>query len=48
MGERRNAYRILVVEREGIRPFWRYRHDGRMIFKRILKTVVWSGFILVL
>jgi hypothetical protein len=37
MGEKRNAYMILVGKPEGKRPLGRPRHRGKIILRRILE-----------
>jgi hypothetical protein len=43
MGEKRNAYRILVREPDGKRPLGRPRHSQWTILKWILREVGWDG-----
>jgi hypothetical protein len=43
MGERRNAYRILVGEPEGQRPLGRPRRRRVVNIKIDLKEIEWSG-----
>jgi hypothetical protein len=45
MGQKRNAYRILVGKSEGRRPLGRPGHRWRMILKCILERdrMVWYG-----
>jgi hypothetical protein len=46
MGERRGAYRVLVVKPEGKRPLGRSRRKGRVILRWILRrwdVKVWTG-----
>jgi len=43
MGERRDAYRVLVGKLEGTRPFGRSRHRWEDKIKLNLQTVGWRG-----
>jgi hypothetical protein len=43
MGEKRNAYRILVGEPEGKRPLRRLRRRWRDNIKMDLREVEWDG-----
>jgi hypothetical protein len=43
MGEKRNAYRILVEEPEGKRPLGRPGHRGENNTKMDLREVGWCG-----
>jgi hypothetical protein len=48
MGEKRNAYRVLVGKPEENRPLGRPRRNGWIILKWILERqngVVWTGLI---
>jgi hypothetical protein len=48
IGEKRDAYRILVGKPEGKRPVGRLRHrrqDSIKINLRKIRWVVWAGFI---
>jgi hypothetical protein len=48
MGEKRNAYRVLVGKPEGKRPLGRPRRRWGIILKCILKKLhgaIWTGFV---
>jgi hypothetical protein len=43
MGEKQNAYRVLVGKLEGKRPQGRLRHTGKDDIKMVLKAVGWDN-----
>jgi hypothetical protein len=43
MGEKRNAYRVLLGKPKGMRPLGRPRLGGRIILKWILYRMGWYG-----
>jgi hypothetical protein len=43
MGEKRNAYRILVRKPEGVRPLGRPRRRWEGSIKMDLREIVWDG-----
>jgi len=43
MGDRREAYRVLVVKLEGKRPLGRHRHRWEDNIKMDLQNMGWEG-----